>query len=313
MIRVKLSREDTVTAFLHIKWHFFILMIAFISSGSVNASSDSAQPEKYKMAYGDTVRTYSMYLPPSIGEGAPLVVYTHGYGSKTRWRDDLNAVADSCGFAVCYPDGMPDSRGYDSWKVGYPTQDCMVIDETDFFRHLLDEVTSKFGLSRENVFMAGWSNGGDLCYHLVYTDPTLFRAYGSVGGLMFEDMYKNNSLSVPVPFIEIHGNADEFAMWQGDHFNTGGWGPYIPVPLAVATLATNNRCTTMTIDTFPTKSDVSRMVKRTSYSGAPSDYDVIIYEIENGKHSWATDDVDTSKILWDFFSRYFVNKSFPRH
>ncbi len=301
MIRVKLSKEDTVPAFLLIKLLFFVLMVTIISSVEVYASNDSAQPEKYTMAYGDTVRTYSMYLPPSIGVGAPLVVYTHGYGSKTRWRDDLNAVADSCGFAVCYPDGMPDSRGYDSWKVGYPTQDCMIIDEADFFRNLLDEVTSRFGLSRDNVFMAGWSNGGDLCYHLAYTDPTLFRAYGSVGGLLFEEMYKNNSLSVPVPFIEIHGNADEFAMWQGDHFNTGGWGPYIPVPLAVATVAANNRCTTMTIDTFPTKCDASRLVKRTTYSCAPSDCDVIIYEIEGGKHSWADDDVDTSRILWVFF------------
>ena len=285
------------------------LAVLVASVVTVNASNESSQPKKYTMAYGDTVRTYSMYMPPSIVEGAPLVVYTHGYGSKTRWRDDLNAVADSCGFAVCYPDGMPDSRGYDSWKVGYPTQDCMAIDEADFFRHLLDEVTSRFCLSNVNVFMAGWSNGGDLCYNLAYTAPTLFRAYGSVGGLLYEDMYKNNSLTVPVPFIEIHGNADEFAMWQGDHFNTGGWGPYIPVSLAVATVAANNRCTTIEIDTFPVKCDDSRMVNRTLYSSAPSDCDVVIYEIEGGKHSWADQDVDTSKILWNFFSRYLVDKN----
>ncbi len=160
MIRVKLSKEDTVPAFLLIKLLFFVLMVTIISSVEVYASNDSAQPEKYTMAYGDTVRTYSMYLPTSIGDGAPLVVYTHGYGSKTRWRDDLNAVA---------------------------------------------------------------------------------------------------------------------------------------------TVAANNRCTTMTIDTFPTKCDASRLVKRTTYSCAPSDCDVIIYEIEGGKHSWADDDVDTSRILWVFF------------
>lgn len=308
-INTDYQKKSPSYLFSQMKFLLFSLMVTFTLSVSVNASNDSPQPERYTMVYGDTVRTYSMYLPHSIGDGAPLVVYTHGYGSKTRWRNDLNAVADSCGFAVCYPDGMPDSRGYDSWKVGYPTQADMVIDEADFFRHLLDEVTSRFGLSHENVFMAGWSNGGDLCYHLAYTEPTLFKAYGSVGGLLFEDMYKNKALSVPVPFIEIHGNADEFAMWQGDHFNTGGWGAYIPVPLAITTLVANNRCTTMTIDTFPTKSDTSRMVKQTSYSDSPSDCDVIIYEIEDGKHSWADDDVDTSKILWDFFSRYLMNKN----
>ena len=290
------------------KLRIFTLTVAFTLVVAVNASDDSTQPEKYMMKYGDIVRTYSMYLPPSIGEDAPLVVYTHGYGSKTRWRNDLNAVADSCGFAVCYPDGLPDSRGYDSWNVGYPTQDRMEIDEADYFRHLIDEVAYRFNLSNVNVFMAGWSNGGDLCYHLAYTNPTLFRAYGSVGGLMYEDMYENNKLTLPVPIIEIHGNDDDVAIWNGDHMNTGGWGAYIPVPLAVATVATHNRCTTIAIDTFPNKSDASRMVKRTSYSGAPSNCDVILYEIEGGKHSWAEADVNTSKVLWDFFSRYLVDK-----
>ena len=291
------------------KLRHFTLMVAFTLAVAVNATNGMTQPEKYTITYGDTLRTYSMYVPTSISDSAPLVVYTHGYGSKTRWRDALNAVADSCGFAVCYPDGSPDSRGYNSWNVGYPTQNCMDIDEADFFRHLIDEVTSRFSLSKSNVFMAGWSNGGDLCYHLAYTPPSLFRAYGSVGGLMYENRYKNDTLTLPVPIIEIHGNADDIAMWHGDHLNTGGWGPYIPVPLAVATVAAHNRCTTMAIDTIPNKRDASQIVKCTSYSGSPSNCDVILYEIEGGKHSWAEEEVNTSKILWDFFSRYLVEEN----
>ena len=289
---------------------FRILILVFVFAAAFTANADdSTLPEKYTMAYGDTVRTYRMYMPPSVRNGAPLVVYTHGYGSKTRWRNDLNAVADSCGFAVCYPDGTPDTHGNDSWKVGYPSQGNMTIDEADFFRSLLDEVTSRFSLSRVNVFMAGWSNGGDLCYQFAYTTPALFRAYGSVGGLTFEEMYSNNAPTAPVPFIEIHGDADDIAMWQGDHLNTGGWGAYIPVPLAVAALAANNRCATMSTDTFPSKRDVSRLVTRIVYGDAPSGCEAILYEIEGGKHSWADEDVDTSKILWDFFSRYLVNEN----
>lgn len=176
-------RQNIILMLKQMKLRVFALVVAFAAATAVNAADNDNLPEKYTMTYGDTVRTYRMYIPPSVGDGAPLVVYAHGYGSKTRWRNDLNAVADSCGFAVCYPDGMPDSSGKDSWKVGYPSQGGMVVDEADFFCHLLDEVASKFGLSRVNVFMAGWSNGGDLCYQFAYTDPTLFRAYGSVGGL----------------------------------------------------------------------------------------------------------------------------------
>lgn len=261
-----------------------------------------AQPQnKETMAYADTVRTYSMYIPGNIRAGAPLVVYTHGYGSGKRWVGDLNEAADAHGFAVCYPDGAPDDRGKDGWFVGYPTQWHMDKNEEDFFEALLDEVCSRYGLSRENVFLAGMSNGGDLCYQLAYTRPNLFKAYASVAGLTFEWMYNERRLSEPVSFMEIHGDNDMVSMWQGDHENKGGWGAYIPVPLAVAAIAANNRCATMATDSFPTLDDSARMVIRTVYSNAPSGKDVVVYEVRGAGHSWHAKDLPTSEIIWQFF------------
>lgn len=277
------------------------IFLAMSLSLTILAGAAAETPEKYTMPYADTVRTYTMYIPENIKPGAPLVVYTHGYGSKTRWRKDLNTVADANGFAVCYPDGAPDTRGKDGWYVGYPPQSNMAQNEEDFFQALLDTVCPRFNLSRENVFMAGMSNGGDLCYQLAYTRPELFKAYASVAGLTFEWMYNERKLTIPVPFLEIHGNADKTSMWEGDHLNTGGWGAYIPVPLAVAAVAANNRCTTIETETFPTLEDSTRMVTRTVYGNAPSGMDVVVYEVEGGPHSWHAKDVPTSEIIWKFF------------
>lgn len=279
-----------------------IFFLAFIALASLTARAQA--PNKYEMAYDDTIRTYSMYIPENIKPGAPLVVYTHGYGSKKRWLKDLNKVAEANGFAVCYPDGAPDTRGKDGWYVGYPPQSNMKQNEEDFFAALLDTVCQRFKLSRDNVFMAGMSNGGDLCYQLAYTRPELFRAYASVAGLTFEWMYNSRRLTIPVPFMEIHGNADTTSAWQGDHENKGGWGAYIPVPLAVAAVAANNRCATVQVDKYPSMSDSTRMVTRTIYADAPSGMDVVVYEIEGGKHSWHAKDVNTSQLIWDFFSAY---------
>ncbi len=155
------------------------LIISLLGAISfLTCNADKKEIVKYEFAYGDTIRTYSMYLPDTLRQNAPLVIYTHGYGSKTRWRTGLNATAEREGFAVCYPDGAPDSRGKDGWKVGYPPQDSMNIDEADFFAKLKEEVCSRFNLSRENSFMAGMSNGGDLCYQLAFTAPGLFREIG---------------------------------------------------------------------------------------------------------------------------------------
>lgn len=275
-----------------------------VLTGFLSLSAQKIEPEKQSFNYKGTNRTYAMYKPDNLSADAPLVVYVHGYGSKTRWLADLNAAADRHGFAVCYPDGLPDSRGKEGWKVGYPPQESIVIDEADYFRNLLDEVCARYGLSRENVFCAGMSNGGDLCYQFAYADPTLFRAYASVAGLTFECTYLPEKLTAPVPFMEIHGTADKTSMWGGDHENKGGWGAYIPVPLAVAAIAANNRCTTEVTDTVPSLPESGKTVVRTIYGNSPSGADVVLYRIEGGKHSWAKKDIETSEIIWNFFEPY---------
>lgn len=285
-----------------------LLAILLTAVGVLTCSAQSKEIKKYQFAYGDTVRTYAMYLPKDLKPGAPLVIYTHGYGSKTRWRTGLNGTAEREGFAVCYPDGAPDSRGKDGWKVGYPPQESMTIDEADFFTKLKEEVCSRFNLSRENSFMAGMSNGGDLCYQLAFTAPGLFRAYASVAGLLFECTYLNNPLPQPVPFMEIHGDADKTSMWEGDHENTGGWGRYIPVPLAVSTMATANRCCSMRTETFPTLTDSTRTITRTIYYDAPSGFDVEVYKVGGAPHSWHVKDVNTHEVVWRFFKQYLVNR-----
>lgn len=281
-----------------------LILLMCIAFSAFSAVAQDTPAEKQSFEHGGKERTYNMYLPENMREKAPLVVYVHGYGSKKRWLPDLNAAADRHGFAVCYPDGLPDSRGKDGWKVGYPPQESIVIDEADYFRHLLDEVCSRYGLSRENVFCAGMSNGGDLCYQFAYTDPTIFKAYASVAGLTFECTYIPFKLTEPVPFMEIHGTADKTSMWGGDHENKGGWGAYIPVPLAVAAIAANNRCTVSQTDTVPSLPESGRTVLRTVYSGSPSGADVVLYRIEGGKHSWAAKDIETSEIIWNFFEPF---------
>lgn len=281
-----------------------ILLLISVVSLCLEAVGQENLPGRLQLSYGDTVRTYRMFIPAGLPDGAPLVVYTHGYGSKKRWLDDLNQVAALNGFAVCYPDGAPDTRGKDGWYVGYPPQVTMDKDEASFFRKLLDEVCSRFNLSRENVFMAGMSNGGDLCYELMFTDPGLFRAYASVAGLAFEWMLNGHKLTRAVPFMEIHGNADKTSRWEGDLAGEGGWGSYIAVPDAVKMIADNNGCAKVESDTLVSLSDSTRNIIHTSFSGSPSGADVELYEIDGGKHSWAAKDLPTSEIIWRFFERW---------
>lgn len=278
-----------------------ILAIALVMLSCFIASAQESN--QYKMKYKGSERTYSMFIPQSAKAGAPLIVYIHGYGAKKSWCENLNAAAERHGFAVCYPMGLPDVKGRLGWFVGYPSQSNMDRHEEKFLSALLKEVCKRFSLSRENVFLTGMSNGGDLCYQIIYAKPSLFKAYGSVAGLTFEYAYDNMKLTKPVSLLEIHGNNDHTSMWTGDHENTGGWGPYIPVPLAVAAVAANDRCTTMSSKTIPSISDPARKITITTYGGSPYGKEVILYEVDGGTHCWHDKDIDTGEVLVRFFEK----------
>lgn len=271
-----------------------LLMLCFTAANAATVQKS--------FQYNDTIRTYTIYTPDNAAGSLPLIIHTHGYGSKTRQRPDLDAAAERHGYAVCYPDGSPDTRGRLGWNVGYPSQHNMTVDEADFLRALTADVAANFPVDTASVFLSGFSNGGDLCYQIAYTHPDMFRAYASVGGLTFTSMYLANSLSSPVPFLEIHGTADKTSMWNGDPDNTGGWGAYLPVPMAVAAIACNNRSTAYYADRMSECVKTDRAVTRHHYTG--NGPDVILIQINEGKHSWAAADIDTGEIICRFFNKY---------
>ncbi|MDE6543687.1 MAG: prolyl oligopeptidase family serine peptidase [Muribaculaceae bacterium] len=260
-------------------------------------------PEKDTITFQGTPRTYRMYIPEGLEKGAPLCLYIHGYSSQGRWVADLNAAADRHGYAICYPDGLPDSKGKESWNVGYPSQYNMA-DDQPFIRALVAEVCKKYDLDPEEVFCTGSSNGGDIIYQMLYTEPDMFKAYASVAGLTFCNVFLDKRLTMPVPFMEIHGTDDKVSMWGGDPGNTGGWGPYVSVPVAVGAVAANNRCQSYRIEDAPVKPDATHSAKRHIYYDSPYGYDVELYEIVGAPHSWHSKDIDTGEIILSFFDRY---------
>lgn len=254
---------------------------------------------------GGVERSYKLYLPDGLPQGAPLVVVLHGYGGNNNpERFAMNAVADRHGFAVCYPQGAKDGRGKNCWNVGYPFQADMTIDDVQFLTELVHHLQQNHGLSAHNVFCTGMSNGGEMCYQLAAQRPGLFAAVAPVSGLMLDWLYKEDRSEQAVPLFEIHGTEDKTSAWLGDPQNKGGWGAYLPVPLAVHYWAAKGRCTVMQTDTLPAKASNGRTVIAHRFTGGTEGCEVWLYEIVGGKHSWGEQDIDTGEELWKFFSRF---------
>ncbi len=261
--------------------------------------------------YGGRERTYYLYIPENAPEGMPLVMVLHGYGGKAEgYRPEMLEVAREEGFAVCYPQGRKNSVGKTGWNVGYPAQADLKDDDLALVKHLAKLLQRKYGFSRENTFLTGMSNGGEMCYLLAWSGDTTFAALASVAGLTMKWIYDGRMPRRPVPFLEIHGTADKTSRWEGDPAGQYGWGAYLSVPSAVDAVVTLDRCPAYERTELPLKGPNARQVILHRYSGGLPAWkggppcEVRLYEVRDGKHSWAMNDLDTCREIWNFFKLY---------
>lgn len=251
------------------------------------------------------MRHFAMYLPDDLRAQAPLVFILHGYGAGI-WRENpMLAAADRHGFAVCLPQGLKDPQGQPSWNVGYPFQQGWRVDDVKALCRIARYVQKRYHLSRPNTFLTGMSNGGEMCYLMAYSKQSTFKAVAPIAGLTMAWIYQSMKAQRPIPLMEIHGTEDRVSEWTGDMENKGGWGAYLPVPVAIGYWVAKNRCTHEVTEQVESLlgSDGHPVVKH-RYSSPTTGCDVWLYEVIGGVHSWHTADIDTGEEVWRFFSRY---------
>lgn len=251
------------------------------------------------------MRHMAMYLPDGQQDGAPLMFILHGYGAGI-WRENpMLAAADRHGFAVCIPLGLKDPKGQPSWNVGYPSQQGWKVDDVKALCRMARYVQKRYRLSRENTFLTGASNGGEMCYLMAYSKQNTFKAVAPIAGLTMAWIYQQMDAPRPIPLMEIHGTEDRVSEWAGDMENRGGWGAYLPVPVAIGYWIAKNRCTQETVERVDSlKGDEGHPVIKHRYTSPTTGCDVWLYEVVGGVHGWHTSDIDTGEEVWQFFSQY---------
>jgi polyhydroxybutyrate depolymerase len=251
------------------------------------------------------MRHLVMYLPDGLRQGAPVVFVLHGYGAGI-WRENpMVSTADRHGFAVCIPEGLRDPQGERSWNVGYPFQAGWQVDDVKALCRMARHVQKRYHLSHENTFLTGMSNGGEMCYLMAYSKQKTFKAVAPIAGLTMAWMYERMDAPRPIPLMEIHGTEDRVSEWTGDMENKGGWGAYLPVPIAIGYWVAKNRCTSEQVERVASiRGHEGHPIIKHRYSGSTTGCDVWLYEVVGGVHSWFTSDMDTGEEIWQFFAHY---------
>lgn len=287
------------------KWIFFLLLTQWSMLNGQWSKIYAQQFVEDSLKVDGYMRRFDVFLPEGIKTDAPLVFYLHGYGGRIYRDNPMVETARREGFAVCIPQGLKDPKGKPSWNVGYPFQEGWKVDDAKSLSRIAAYVQKRYHLSRENTFLTGMSNGGEMCYLMAYSKQKAFKAVAPIAGLTMVWMYRDLEASNPIPLFEIHGTEDRTSEWTGDLENKGGWGAYMPVPLAIGYWVAKNRCTKEETERVESlNSENGHYIIKHRFTDSATGRDVWLYEVVGGKHTTHTEDLRTGDEIWNFFKKY---------
>lgn len=250
-------------------------------------------------------RAYRVYVPPSYAPGtpAPLVFNLHGYTSNAQQQEfysEMNAVADTAGFIVVYPDGVNNA-----WNAGFGLTNT---NDVGFISVLIDTMNANYNIDLTRVYSCGMSNGGFMSFHLACQLDNRIAAIASVTGLFATGSANSCSASRPVPIMQIHGTMDGVVPYGG---STG----MLSLDGTLNWWRAHNACTAPPIyDTLPDLVNEGSTITTQRYGGCQDNVEVLHYKVANGSHSWpgalpvvpgiTNQDVEASVEIWRFFRRF---------
>ena len=125
-----------------------------------------------------------VYQPEKHTTGRlPLVVALHGCGGSAEHfsRAGFNELAEKYGFQVLYPEQKSENHPGRCFNHLLPDDPEAGDREFDSIMQMIHYLVSKHRASRRNLFITGFSSGGQVANILAATYPEIFRAAAIIG------------------------------------------------------------------------------------------------------------------------------------
>ena len=192
-------------------------LIAVLLSGSACAP----YADYLSFEHAGRQRQYIFYKPAQLSSDAPLLFVLHGYGGKAHHLIGLNALADTVGLALAYPQGGDDAEGVSHWNARL---NISTTDDVGFLVQLAKHLQKRHGLAAQRTYSAGISNGGFMSFTLACEAADVFSRIASLIGTMSQHSWDHCAPSRPVSVLQLTALEDELLPVAGMPAGAGGWG-----------------------------------------------------------------------------------------
>lgn len=159
--------------------------------------------------------------PDNISQHPGLLFVIHGSGMnawlmKTITGNQFGKIADSAkNIIIVYPQGYLKYWNDCRKSATYDTK-LQNINDVEFFVKMIDYFSTTYHINRQEVFAAGYSNGGEMCYKLAEEKPELFKGFAAISANLpvetNNDCFQSNQ---PVSMLVMNGTSDPINPYNG--------------------------------------------------------------------------------------------------
>ena len=262
---------------------------------------DTAPTGYLGLRVGTVLRIYRVHVPPAPPPGRmPLVLALHGYSdnaSNFEAGAGLDALADTAGFVVAYPEGSSMPR---MWNAGGPYEAWSGhMDDVGFIRDLVDTLVARYPIDRGRVYATGHSNGAYMVYRLAHELTSMLSAIAPVAGSEYSVPYLPPSARIAS--VHLHALDDTTVRFGGG--SVGGVA-VLPVVDVLERWRRWQGCAQVPDTLLNTGGGLGLRWRSPSGQG-----DVALYTTTTGGHMWqraTMGGLEFPDLIWSFF------RSIPR-
>ncbi len=239
-------------------------------------------------------------------KSAPTLIAMHGFlgtPRNMRSKTQLNQIAREQGIVVVYPRGRKRK-----WNDGRSPSET--IDDVGYISALTESLVRRGITARNQVYLAGHSNGGGMAMRLACEKPRQFKGIAVIATKIPQKFQCRTG--APVPAIFFHGTKDPIAPHNGRPASSR-LGGTLSSEATIEVWRNRNRCSGNRSEQTIDRMDDGTRVRIFGFKGCRAPLMFVL--IEGHGHDWprrgarptrlqgpATQEINASQVLWRFFS-----------
>lgn len=284
-----------------------LVLVAFSAKAAV-IQVPGVTSFKETVKFGGLKRS-AVYLHPtnySTKTKVPMLVLLHPRTSTGEQMANLTRVmylVRDTGIFVALPDAVAGDWADEPGEANRP-------DDMGYLTSVINRAVKRFPVNARKVYMAGYSDGGQMTARYVCESPAKIAAAGTNASSIKNSLNRVCNPSRATPVVMINGTGDSVSPYAG---MIG----LMSAPDAAKRWAQINGCPTAPVRTAlpDLVADYTTTVVD-QYAACASGGSVALYTVNNGGHVWpgspfnvaslglVSYDIDATYAIWDFVRLY---------